>query len=404
MRPSDLAGIAMRRLRGRLLESLLVMVGIAAAVGVMASTLSLYRTVSSSMGVGAELREITVRTRGDTLPRTGPVRRIEDQQGGGAVLLPEDIAAARSVAPSVALGYFGGLYAQNKSSRDVIGIVAGDFFAARGLHAAEGTLFSAADEADGARVTVLGAARARALFPSGGALGATVTMMGLEYTVVGVLAPFEGAGSDGPVPDDNAFVPVRSAVVFERMKSVPSLTFVARSSDTLPAAVQELRSYFDARFGPGAATVEARLDEIEAETGRVRGVLTVLMVFGAAGLVIAGVNVLNVLLARAARRTRETGIEMALGASRRTILALGMGEGMAIAALGSLLGLTLSLGFNVLLEMLFSADGGTPPRVLLTVPAVLVSVGGALALTVLLSMSPALRAARLAAADAIRTE
>ncbi len=410
MSPAEVLRSAVRRLRARSLESLLALLGVATAVATIASTLSLYRSVTATMGDERQLREISVSLQDLEAPSAGPVRRVADaaptRPGSPAVggLTPEDIAAARAVSPSVSTGYFRGVFSPGKGSNEVVGIVAGDYFAVFGLRAQEGALFSAADEAAGARVAVLGAGRARRLFPGGAAVGSRVTLADREYAVVGVLAPQTARDDEAMPADDSAFVPVRSTPVFERLKAIPSITFVAASIDTVRSAVAELRSYFDGRLGPDAVEVTTRMDGLAAERERIRGVLAVLLVFGGAGLVIASTNVLNVLLARAARRVRSTGIEMALGSSRAGVLELAMAESLLLAIAGSLLGLLLAQGFNALLELLFRGTGSPDGHVVLVPVAAFVSAGAALGLNALLALYPAWRASRIPAADAIRTE
>jgi putative ABC transport system permease protein len=101
---------------------------------------------------------------------------------------------------------------------------------------------------------------------------------------------------------------------------------------------------------------------------------TLLMVFGALAVSLASLGVYDVLAFSISRRTRELGIRMALGADRRGVFALVIGEGMRLVAIGLVLGLGAAFyGSRAIESFLF----GVSTRDLLTfvsVPCVLAAV------------------------------
>src|SRR5438874_784112 len=81
----------------------------------------------------------------------------------------------------------------------------------RSLRVSEGRLMNAADETDAHRVVILGVEAAQQLYPGKPAIGATLVMNGLPYTVIGVLEKKKQNGSYGSGPDNTQlFVPYSS--------------------------------------------------------------------------------------------------------------------------------------------------------------------------------------------------
>jgi putative ABC transport system permease protein len=121
-------------------------------------------------------------------------------------------------------------------------------------------------------------------------------------------------------------------------------------------------------------------------------------VFGVLGLALVTVGIYGVIANAVARRTREIGVRMALGATVGDIVRLVVGRGVRLIALGLLLG--IAGGFAAARYLASLIRGGTPYDAvsMLSVVAVLGATG------LLASWIPALRAARIAPMDALRTE
>src|SRR5262249_32053723 len=100
--------------------------------------------------------------------------------------------------------------------------------------------------------------------------------------------------------------------------------------------------------GPGPAgwqrPINGRLPEREPAIPRIS--MFLMMVFALVALVMTGVGLYGVMAYGVSQRTHEIGIRMALGAHRRSVLHLVIGEGMAQAAIGSAAGLVIALGIT----------------------------------------------------------
>jgi putative ABC transport system permease protein len=114
---------------------------------------------------------------------------------------------------------------------------------------------------------------------------------------------------------------------------------------------------------------------------------------------VGGIGILTILTIAVAERTREIGLLRAVGATRRAVLALFLGEAALLAAIGGAAGLALGLGIAGLLKLVLPALPVHTPWVY-AVLAEVVAVAVGLAAGVL----PARRAARLDPLEALRSE
>ena len=125
------------------------------------------------------------------------------------------------------------------------------------------------------------------------------------------------------------------------------------------------------------------------------GALGVLGVFA---LLLAVVGIYGVLAQNVASRTREIGVRMALGATRRGILVLVLGRGLALTGIGAALGLAGALAAARLLESFLFGIRATDP---ITVAGAALALGTTAALACLV---PSLRASRVDPLEALRCD
>jgi macrolide transport system ATP-binding/permease protein len=260
--------------------------------------------------------------------------------------------------------------------------------------------------ADGSRTVrlpvVLNESAARGLFGNGVAVGQRVTEDKQSYEVVGVVHDLKNGIPDDDQPASVMYLPLTR----HDFASPPSsgITVMVRSdagADALAAVRREIAS-----MDQNLAVFDVRTlaDYLELTRAIMRLSLNFYGGMGVFGLLLAAIGLAGVTAYAVARRRKEIGIRMALGARKVQVLRLVLREGMALVAVGTVLGF---LGAMVLAKMLSALTnvfveafnvGTTDPRLLIGAPLLL----GALAM--LACYIPARKSAKIDPLHALRGE
>ncbi len=272
-----------------------------------------------------------------------------------------------------------------------------EFFVARGLTAAAGSLFTEADMARGEPVLVLGSQLGATLFEDGAAMDRQVLSMNRLYRIVGVLAP---TGTDA---DEQAFTPALQAT--DRVKDFAvkaagtntSLRFTVTDPAHLDEAHAQLADHFDAAYGEGAVSIGIPRAEAQSTADRYRRLVTIILFLALSALTIAAVNMTNIFYGRAVRRQRSAGMLKAVGASMAQVFAVFFLEALVVGAVGGAAGLGLAALLSRLMEQTIGFGALHAGLVVAGVAAAWTLVAGC-------NVLPAAAAARMPAADAIRYE
>lgn len=435
MRFADLVRLALRFIRTRFLESLMVVLGLAVGVGVISATFTLFGAMAANMRGSMNnvyRREIHVASVADSYSGTEAATKIGTTRTPDITFLPADLSAAKEACPTVEYAYtslytrlyLGGMPGAGGNS-DTGASAAGDapageterppvevlsvrcvmsgFFGAYGLHADEGSLFTGTDDENGTMVVVLGARAAELLFPDGGAVGQELTLNQERYRVIGVLEWYEpDSRPDEFSIDACGFMPVTATSHFRYMKRLQGLTFAVSDTDRLEAAVRELDTYFSGRYGEELITIVSSLDWNTGSWNQLTPVLLLVSFLAGTALLIASVNILNLMLARVVRRQKHIGISVAVGSDRRTVFLLFLTEALVLGCAGGALGCGAAVLLTKLLESLIrsGAHGGLPIPVTWTVIGISFLV--TMAVNAVFGVYPAYRASKIVAVDAIR--
>ena len=145
-------------------------------------------------------------------------------------------------------------------------------------------------------------------------------------------------------------------------------------------------------------SVETMTDIRTRSVGDRRFTMFVLGGFAALGLLLAAIGIYGVLAYSVARRTREIGVRMALGAARRRVVGMVLRDSLAPVVAGSAVGIVAALVATRLMRSMLYGVSPTDPTTFAVVTAVLLGVA------LVASAVPALRAARVDPIVALREE
>ena len=254
------------------------------------------------------------------------------------------------------------------------------------------------EEAAAARAqVVLGPKLKNELFGAENALGAKVRIGGLQFRVIGVMeAKGQFLGID---LDDTAYVPAARAMELFNREGLNEISISIAEGVPAAGVVANIKDVMKARHGREDVTIISQ-EEMLATLGGILDVLT--MAVGALGgisLLVGGVGIVTIMTIAVTERTNEIGLLVALGARRQTILGIFLGEAVALAAIGGLVGLILGMGLAQLIGFFVPALPVHTPLSFVLLAEALASVIGLAA-----GVLTARRAARLDPVEALRTE
>jgi len=302
----------------------------------------------------------------------------------------------------------------NSANRGVIGMWP-SYQEFRSLKLAEGRLITDEDERDGRRVVVLGSAAQQQLFPGQPAVGATLSIKGIPYTVVGVLekkkqnsnysgpdndylfAPYSSVSRDFPPP-------IKPGIV---KGYLDNLVFqVGDPEDHEEAVLQVRRSlgrvhHFDA-LDKDALFIWDTMDGAKI-LAKIFDVVTVF--FGCVAIVtlcLGGIGVMNIMLVSVTERTREIGVRKAIGATRADILRQFFAESAILTVVSGGLGLAFGIGTCIALAVIPLPD--FVPHPIVSAISVVASVLTLSLITFTAGMYPAQRAAEMTPVESLRYE
>jgi putative ABC transport system permease protein len=285
-------------------------------------------------------------------------------------------------------------------------------FTIRALGLAQGRFYNSEDEIQRARVAVIGSETKDKLFSGRNALGEHIRLDSISYEVVGVLAAKMQAG------DDNinrvVYVPFTSMSDLKDTHYLDSIWFNYETND-YERIEQSVRYIMAAqhRFNPTdrrALFVFNLMEQVHQFEIITLGLKILLAFIGTLTLGIGGVGLMNIMLVSVTQRTREIGVEKALGARRRHIFFQFLAEALTITFIGGVFGIILAyvVAFSVGRLTLYSAmakhaEAGDI-RLMINPVTLIVAVIILGAVGLISGMVPAIRASRLDPIEALRYE
>ncbi|MGI0134397.1 MAG: ABC transporter permease, partial [Candidatus Micrarchaeaceae archaeon] len=248
---------------------------------------------------------------------------------------------------------------------------------------------------------VLGSAAAQALFDEHVPLGQTLTILGHQFIVSGILNDFQTTPFSADADFNHAvFISVTSAQAITNDNS-PIYEILARASDPVKTdmVVAGLQSRLSAAHGGSNDFSVLKQDQTLAVTNQILHLLT-MFIAGVAGiaLLVGGVGIMNVMLVSVTERMHEVGIRKALGATNRQIVAQFLAEAVVLSVAGGCIGIVLAYMIEGVLWLLTSLTPGISWQI------AAIALGMSIAVGALFGSVPAMKAARKEPIAALRNE
>jgi putative ABC transport system permease protein len=397
--------VSIRELTGNRVRTFFMMLGV--LIGIAAVTI----IVSLGEGAKAQVAEKIRRLGGFgtvmVVAGGGMTRGVGGVDSVPATLTVQDAEAVRAEIPKVrdvALVQvksnvaikFGG-----QSTTTSVWGVTPNYPAMRATPVGVGEFFGPDEQASAARVAVVGAEVASALFGTADPLDATIRVENAPFKVIGVLK-VQGASPGGGNLDDRIFIPQTTAT--RRLFNVTHLSQVVvqiDGTDQVAPAAARITAFLRERhqIAPGTADdfgVRIAEQMLGILTATSRTLTIFLSLVAGLSLLVGGFVVSNIMLISVTERTREIGVRRAVGARRRDIVVQFVLEAALVTMAGGVVGVIVGVGGAFLAARVL----GWPAA--LSWPAIIGAVVFAAIIGLVFGVQPARKAARLHPVEALR--
>jgi putative ABC transport system permease protein len=276
-----------------------------------------------------------------------------------------------------------------------------DYKTVRNLLVTSGRFLDASDVALREHVAQLTDKLAERLYGTrDGGLGQIIKVHGLQFTVIGTFKERVESFGLTEVARETILIPITVMRNFTPIERIDPMYVEGRSPREVDAVTLAVRQILEARHRAGAVYRVDNLTAILNAFDSISLILSlVLVLVSAIALVISGIGIMNIMLVTVTERTREIGLRMAVGASRKEILIQFLTEAVLVSLSGGIVGILV--GVSIPLSVQFFVDSVQIP---ISTTAIAVAFGVSMMVGLIFGMLPANRAAKLNPTEALRYE
>lgn len=370
------------------LRSFLTMLGIIIGIFAVTALISVGQSSNAAVtaqieGLGTNLVTVSIRDNRANLD-------LQDVEGMGR------LPGVGAVSPYISSTY---TIKNGETSMEDIQVqgVTSDYASIRNYNLTSGRFITDRDNTSRLKVAVIGQDVAVELYGSLDVTGKTLSINGTKYEIVGLL---EAQGSDETTNvDEIVMIPFVTAQRIMQNTRISTIYCSASSSEMVDTAKASLENYIlqysSEDDGFSVNTQSSILESLSSVTATQTAMLG-----GIAGisLLVGGIGIMNIMLVSVMERTREIGIEKAIGATRKDILLQFLFEAIIVSGIGGLIG--------ILLAQIGSGFIGSLMSTAVTVQSgvMLLALGFSLLVGVGFGIYPAIKASKLNPIEALRYE
>ena len=248
------------------------------------------------------------------------------------------------------------------------------------------------------------------------AVGRVIKLYDLQFRVVGTFKERTSTFGISEVTSETVWMPITVIKLFTPIERIDPMYVQARSAADVRPLTAAIKQLVESRHREGARYDVQNLTAILEAAQSIALVMTIVLILvSAIALVISGIGIMNIMLVTVTERTREIGLRMAVGASRRAVLEQFLTEAVVISMsggmIGILFGVAIPVGVRVFADAIragFPAEMAQIPdilsHVIVSATSVIVAFGVSMGVGVVFGMLPANRAAQLNPTEALRYE
>jgi putative ABC transport system permease protein len=271
----------------------------------------------------------------------------------------------------------------------------------RNLAVLSGRFMDSGDVSLRSKVSMLTEKLAQRLF--GGtaeAVGQTMKIHGLQFTVIGTFKEKVESFGQSELNAETVLIPITVQAYFVRVERIDPMYVQVRSPQEVEPATIQVTQILQSRHRAGANYKVENLAGILNAAKQIARILSlVLVLVSAIALVISGIGIMNIMLVTVTERTREIGVRMAVGASRKEILTQFLTEAVLISLSGGTVGIVAGVALPLSVGLFVDNI-----RIPISVWSVVIAFSVSSLVGLVFGMLPASRASRLNPTEALRYE
>jgi putative ABC transport system permease protein len=232
------------------------------------------------------------------------------------------------------------------------------------------------------------------------AIGRQIKIHQLQFTVIGTFREKVESFGQSELNAETLVIPITVQSYFTRVERIDPLYIQVQSPQEVEAVTEQVKEILLSRHRAGATYKVENLTGILNAAKSISEVLTlVLILVSAIALVISGIGIMNIMLVTVTERTREIGVRMAVGASRREILLQFLTEAILISVGGGAFGILAGIALPMSVQ--YFVDNLIIP---ISVWSVVIAFSVSSMVGLVFGMLPASRASKLNPTEALRYE